>query len=61
MAAMILDGGQIYSNISSCSLQICHYAVNRDDRNYNYRKVPKFSDARNFAVIPLKFKQRGQT
>ena len=26
-----------------------------------YRKVPKFSDARNFAVIYLKFKQRGQT
>ena len=25
------------------------------------RKVPKFSDARNFAVIHLKFKQRGQT
>ena len=23
-----------------------------------YRKVPKFSDARNFAVIHLKFKQR---
>ena len=27
----------------------------------NYRKNPKFSDARNFAVIHLKFKQRGQT
>ena len=26
-----------------------------------YRKVPKFSEARNFAVIYLKFKQRGQT
>ena len=26
-----------------------------------YHKVPKFSDARNFAVIHLKFKQRGQT
>ena len=26
-----------------------------------YRKVPKFSDTRNFAVIHLKFKQRGQT
>ena len=26
-----------------------------------YRKVPKFSEARNFAVIHLKFKQRGQT
>ena len=26
-----------------------------------YRKVPKFSDARNFAVIHLKFNQRGQT
>ena len=26
-----------------------------------YRKVPKFSAARNFAVIQLKFKQRGQT
>ena len=27
----------------------------------SYCKVPKFSDARNFAVIHLKFKQRGQT
>ena len=27
----------------------------------SYRKVPKFSDARNFAVIHLKIKQRGQT
>ena len=26
----------------------------------SYRKVPKFSDARNFAIIHLKFKQRGQ-
>ena len=26
-----------------------------------YRKGPKFSDTRNFAVIHLKFKQRGQT
>ena len=26
-----------------------------------YRKIPKFSDAKNFAVIYLKFKQRGQT
>ena len=26
-----------------------------------YRKVPKFLDAKNFAVIYLKFKQRGQT
>ena len=26
-----------------------------------YRKVPKFSDAQNIAVIHLKFKQRGQT
>ena len=26
-----------------------------------FRKVPKFSDARNFAVIHIKFKQRGQT
>ena len=26
-----------------------------------YRKVPKFSDARNIAVITLKFKQEGQT
>ena len=25
----------------------------------NYHKVPKFLDARNFAVIHLKFKQRG--
>ena len=24
-----------------------------------YRKVPKFSDAKNFAVVYLKFKQRG--
>ena len=28
---------------------------------HEYRKVPKFSDTRNFAVIHLKFKQRGQT
>ena len=28
---------------------------------FHYHKVPKFSDARNFAVIHLKFKQRGQT
>ena len=27
----------------------------------HYRKVSKFSDARNFAVIYLKFKQKGQT
>ena len=26
----------------------------------SYRKVPKFLDAKNFAVIYLKFKQRGQ-
>ena len=26
-----------------------------------YRKVPKFSDAKTFAVINLKFEQRGQT
>ena len=26
-----------------------------------YCKVPKFLDARNFAVIHLKFKQRGET
>ena len=26
----------------------------------DYRKVPKFSDARHFAVIHLKFKQRGK-
>ena len=26
-----------------------------------YRKDPKFLDARNFAVIHLKFKQKGQT
>ena len=26
-----------------------------------YCKVPKFSNAKNFAVIHLKFKQRGQT
>ena len=25
-----------------------------------YLKIPKFSDTRNFAVIHLKFKQRGQ-
>ena len=25
-----------------------------------YSKVPKFSDAKNFAVIHLKFKQRGK-
>ena len=30
-------------------------------RKLNYRKVPKFSDAINFAVSHLKFKQRGQT
>ena len=29
--------------------------------NLDYRKIPKFLDARNFAVIHLKFKQRGQT
>ena len=28
---------------------------------HDYRKVPKFLDARNFAVIYLKFIQRGQT
>ena len=27
----------------------------------DYRKVPKFSDARNFGVIHIKFKQTGQT
>ena len=26
-----------------------------------YLKVPKFSDARNFAIMYLKFKKRGQT
>ena len=26
-----------------------------------YRRVPKFSDTKKFAVIHLKFKQRGQT
>ena len=29
--------------------------------DHNYRKVPKFSDTRNFAVIYLKFKQWDQT
>ena len=30
-------------------------------RECAYRKVPKFSAPENFAVIYLKFKQRGQT
>ena len=30
-----------------------HYLMN------NYRKIPKFSDLKMFAVINLKFKQRG--
>ena len=30
-------------------------------RRRSYRKTPKFWDARNFAVIYLKFNQRGQT
>ena len=37
------------------SLQYCQLLFDA------YSKVPKFSDARNFAVIYLKFKQRGQT
>ena len=32
-----------------------------EKRKSNYLKVPKFSDAINFAVVHLKFKQRGQT
>ena len=31
------------------------------DMVHNYRTICKFSDARNFAVIHLKFKQRGKT
>ena len=30
-------------------------------KNIKYRKVPKFSDTKNFAVRYLKFKQSGQT
>ena len=37
------------------NLPVAFYNINK------YRKVPKFSDAINFAVIHLKFKQRGQT
>ena len=33
----------------------------KEEREKVYHKVPKFSDARNFAVIHLKFKQRCQT
>ena len=41
-------------------LIFCHWQ--RTSLNIiKYRKLPKFSDARNFAVIHLKFKQRGQT
>ena len=37
------------------------YAGEEKRPPYRYRKVPKFSDAKTFAVIRLKFKQRGQT
>ena len=37
------------------------YMVNVRIYHTCYHKIPKFSDAKNFAVIYLKFKQRGQT
>ena len=43
------------------NLMVLYMRKQEEEAEGEYRKVPKFSEARNFAVIHLKFKQRGQT
>ena len=55
----ILESGKYF--FIEIGHEILSKAVSLPTDDLGYRKIPKFSDANNFAVIYLKFKQRGQT
>ena len=52
---------KVESDFSPMSKYVVSKIVGQAIKFVIYHKVPKFSDARNFAVINLKFKQRGKT
>ena len=54
-------GRNVLAVMSVTEMSVAEISYIRMQNPKNYRKVPKFSGARIFAVIHLKFKQRGQT